>query len=507
MIFLTWLTYSAPASDWFVTPTGAGSKTGMDWNNAWAGSSTFAGVRGGDTIWLAGGNYGVISLSGVNGASGNNVNVKRVLSSDSIPTAAAGWSPAFDSLVNLNGSLNVPKNNFLTVDGRINYGIRITLPATGSAVAIYMGASGNCTNVNFFNIEILGPYNTANTSELDGFWAASSVPYNYDSCDVSNCWIHGFDTLIKVYGYNQSIIEHCKLWDSITESGPHPDVVFLYPCTNFVFRYNSVSNCNAEAIFEQYGAGNLYFYGNTFQCKNSCTLVGIGGTTVYFCNNTVQNGGTYYGIGVSASVALYCENNIFSNCTPSLTGYSNNCYYPVNINGYNAPFGERFSTGSAVNPFSDGLFNLKTNIGPGYARNAGVVIPNVAGQTFNLDANGNVRGADGAWDVGAYEYTDKTVQEPVILTLYSRPVIGVTNAITINWTTDENATSIVNYGNSTAYGYSVTNSNAQMTNSLNITNMMLYTGKTYFQVQSIDSLKRVNNGYLIVPPPLSLLPP
>jgi len=37
-------------------------------------------------------------------------------------------------------------------------------------------------------------------------------------------------------------------------------------------------------------------------------------------------------------------------------------------------------------------------------RNQGVALTSPAGQSFNVDMDGNIRGSDGAWDIGAYEY-------------------------------------------------------------------------------------------------------
>ena len=88
------------SANWYVVSGGAGSKTGANWSNAWdAGGISWSSISAGDTIWLAGGSYASTLAVGKSGVAGNSIQIKRVLSTDSVPTSAAGWSAAFDSQV------------------------------------------------------------------------------------------------------------------------------------------------------------------------------------------------------------------------------------------------------------------------------------------------------------------------------------------------------------------------------------------------------------------------
>src|SRR4029077_9352772 len=56
-----------------------------------------------------------------------------------------------------------------------------------------------------------------------------------------------------------------------------------------------------------------------------------------------------------------------------------------------------------VNCFVDAAnddFNIVSTTGGNFPRNAGTALAT----TYQVDRNGNIHGADGTWDVGAYEY-------------------------------------------------------------------------------------------------------
>src|SRR5208337_4546126 len=107
-MIVLWLAASASAANWYVRPGGAGSKTGADWNNAWdIGSIGWSSVSGGDTIWIAGGTYTSQIIPTKSGSSGNYIYLKRVLSTDGVPSAAAGWSSSYVGQVLIHPS-NVP---------------------------------------------------------------------------------------------------------------------------------------------------------------------------------------------------------------------------------------------------------------------------------------------------------------------------------------------------------------------------------------------------------------
>ena len=86
----------------------AGSNNGTSWTNAWTdfNNINFSSVACGDTIWIAG-NHGGTAYSGKMSSfktctSSTVLLIRRATAADSVPVAAAGWQPTFDSQVVVN---------------------------------------------------------------------------------------------------------------------------------------------------------------------------------------------------------------------------------------------------------------------------------------------------------------------------------------------------------------------------------------------------------------------
>ncbi|MGZ3797033.1 MAG: hypothetical protein ACXVB1_11740, partial [Pseudobdellovibrionaceae bacterium] len=124
---LTLLPQISFATDWFVRANAGGN--GTSWASAWSDVTniSWSSIQPGDTLWIAGGSYGILSL----GKSGNadtptgRIFIKRATSlshgSDS------GWNSAYDSQVVLSSirweTLNV--GSYVTIDGQVDNGISI----------------------------------------------------------------------------------------------------------------------------------------------------------------------------------------------------------------------------------------------------------------------------------------------------------------------------------------------------------------------------------------------
>src|SRR5208282_6813436 len=124
------------ANNWYVRPSSAGSNNGQDWNNAWSISGiNWSSVQPGDTIWLAGGTYSAALNIGKSGSAGNPIYINRVLATDSVAANAAGWNPSFDSKVIIT-QITDTQYSYITVDGRITYGIQIKMGNGGDGITL-----------------------------------------------------------------------------------------------------------------------------------------------------------------------------------------------------------------------------------------------------------------------------------------------------------------------------------------------------------------------------------
>jgi hypothetical protein len=414
------------AVDWYVRPNATGSNNGKDWNNAWSSSSiNWGGVSAGDTVWLAGGSYSSGLSVSKSGASGNTIKIYRVLRTDATPAAAAGWNTAFDSQVQLPGSpgITISSSSHITVNGRTQYGILITI-GKGGGNGIQCGSTG-VTNgdLNFYNIDVLGPYGSAG-SEVFGWKispSTSTLSYVlFDHCRVRGVGI-GLHCLASNVTVQYSIIQDI----APAFSGDHPDVMYCYPSPNMTWRYNSIINCDVDGVFFEYGgAVNFYFYGNIYYSTTNHLIYFKGPDSygpVFIYNNTFQAPNTSaYGYlqASNSSIASGSKvyNNIFYNSFNGFSGFAGftsdyNAYNYTSLGGFGWPSKETHSftfTGSpfiSIPAFTEpvatiGNFHLTPATQAIFQR--GVTLTQDG--YINKDMDGNTRGASGAWYLGAYEY-------------------------------------------------------------------------------------------------------
>jgi hypothetical protein len=557
------LAFSAPAANWYTTPSGAGSKTGTNWNNAWSCTNiTWSSLSAGDTVWFAGGYYSYGDSSGAmfivnqSGTAANRIYLNRATTNDYACTNVAGWLPSYGTnIVMYGGNATMIQwapagfiGSYVTIDGRTTRGWTLIVNTNSGSDGISIGEAGSSnqgggvTNVVFANLDVIGlnyftsptdctqvPQSARGTGIFiyPGYSAGRSVVNTV----FTNCYIHGHTQGFFTYADNKYVVsgvtfDHCQIYNNGANTTNHLEIFYLTMDGPLVIRYCNIWDWSSEGIWVFYtNQFPFYIYGNVFHDKGphadangiedcSSTVQGVGGAMHYVVNNTIYNlsGATWYGKTNNAFLnknSLF-ENNLFISCkqeyktdNPSQKppgtwdyNYANNNI----LNVYGMSVDQHSLNNTRINPLVSpgvgGNFMIVSNIGALYPRNKGVVITNVVDPLlgiidFSKDPNGNTRGADGAWDIGAYEYVSGVVVEPIISNIYSIPIPLSTNSVTIAWTTDENANSIVDYGITTSYGSSITNSSMVTFHEITITNLNTQIS-TYFQIRSIDSQNRMN---------------
>jgi hypothetical protein len=425
----------ARGANWYVRPGGAGAKTGIDWNNAWdCGGIGWSGVNGGDTIWLAGGTYGSSIVPGKSGSAGALVFVKRVLSTDSVPAAAAGWQPSFDSQVIVNASPTIyyktaGLGSYMYWDGRVDAGIKlqfgdVSSPAYCGAVFCGNTGPGGQTQVTFTNIDMSGPF-AGTAYQATQNQTGPLCLYNVSYFTITHCRLHGApDCMGLILASSYVTLDHCKIYDGdCGGTGAHENVLLMWGGVDqFTMRYCEVWNWPVMGFSLGAGVGAMYLYGNIWH-NPSGTSSGMSPSPRFI--ETSSSFGTS-----GATGPLYCYNNTIVDLygtftTSSSAGYwvsgsitrNNIVWNGSTWNSANAPSDQDYDYGNAAlsgshsingtgaSPFIGGTnYHVVATVAANYPRNKGVAIPNVAGHTFNIDMDGNIRGADGAWDMGAYEY-------------------------------------------------------------------------------------------------------
>ena len=448
------LVSTCTAENLYVTPGGSGSHSGADWNNAFTGMGgvvwgSGAGQLGaGDTLWIAGGTY----TSGFT-VSQPSVTIRRASSTYTQCTSAAGWNSTFDSTVTITSAatqvIYCAQDSF-TLDGVSPGGILIN--ATHPWDGLPSGTTVQCSAIRFVSNNCTFQYITTKGAAITSQWQAgfhvgSSAVGVCTGARISYCEIYNSSQGIFCSPTSGLTVEGCSIHTTYASNGIHNNCIYLDTAPNITLRNNQLYDYSASGIsFFPYGAGtdNVQIYGNRFGpnspgssgvCINIDPELGATlGTHFYMYNNV---GYQTYG------ALLRCVNRADRNQKELAGGYfyNNICYGDSTLDsGDNAITHDYnwFSVATAysaiephaivstVNPFvSSGTrdFHIVGTIGAAYPREKGITLTSPFSST---DPDGNTRGSDGAWDIGAYEYVTGVTYSPPATPSNTSPSNGAT---------------------------------------------------------------------------------
>ncbi|MDR3413786.1 MAG: hypothetical protein P4L87_22975 [Formivibrio sp.] len=403
------------ATSYYVRAGAAGSSNGTSWANAWpnVSSISWSSIAPGDTIWIAGGSYGTMTIgkSGTADTATGRIFIKRA--TGAAHGSDTGWSAGFDSLVTVAGmtwsALNV--GSYVTVDGQVDAGILIP-HGDGSGNTSVSFDRGN-SYVTLRNLDLAGPsdlhshHHTGDDRSLDlTAWNGSSYDV-IDHLTVQYVRFHGTCTAIWNMRTSNAIFEYNQIYNVFDDNGAvcHPDVFVTSGTTNLTFRFNKIYQYEDEGIMALNGDnGTMYIYGNLWYAQTNTnarimeTQMGANGPA-YFYNNTID--------GISLGVMTANGGNWAAGSQGR-----NNIWWNTGCNGLSDTDYDFTSSGSCSgthsihsgsNPFGDLLnhdYSLISTVGSTFPRGKGVDL----GAPYDVDANGTARGASGAWDIGAYAF-------------------------------------------------------------------------------------------------------
>lgn len=409
----------------FVNNSATGSNNGTSWANAWTNVSSigWSGLSAGDVVCVAGGTYSGSIKTGANGASGNPITIRRAAAADAAcGSSTAGWNSSFDAQAVISGITLA--NNYVTIDGASSNGFKINLAnASGSPSGIGVSAPTNGVVLRY--IEVSGPCGTTACNQNGDSRSIDLNSWNGSSYNLQNNMtiqynnLHGSCTILWSAHSTNLVIEHNRFADSAdsTPGNPncHPNVVAAQDSTNVAFRYNEVTNWQVEGIMTCPNGGcssSWDIYGNLWHDPMAGSyprvLEAQGNTNgpyrVYnntFVNISYATAGTANG-GAFTSDSVG-RNNIFWN-SPT-TGLPSNDYDLCN-KACGEANGQTYTTTDLFANYAARDYHLAR------ATNAGLSLA----APYNIDYDGNTRGADGVWDRGAYEFGGSSTTKPGIPT-------------------------------------------------------------------------------------------
>jgi len=395
---------AALAANWYVRPSG-GSGAGTNWTAAWNNLNgiNWGLVSPGDTIWVAGGTYTGQLIFGANGTSGSRIFVRRARSDASECTGATGWSSGFDSDVIQSPSTPSPMIHFssgkyITVSGRTtasggSNGWRLdrTTVNSGTGIQSYGTSAAENNTIEYMTLQGMLTHNHPGDQRAVEFVGGGN------GHTLSHLNIVDWESAIYLVGMSNTTIEYCDISRIYTNGPAHANTIIQWDASSgTVIRHNRFHDELGEGIFfEQTGnVSNVKIYGNIFYDTDKVIEIysNVPNLTVY--NNTFAN----------ISWAIY---------TGGMWGAGsverNNLYYNVGT-VYGAPTRSN-NLNTSANPFVNLAgkdYHIINTVGADYPRNAGTALA----AEYATDRDAVTRGADGTWDIGAYEYGAATPATP-----------------------------------------------------------------------------------------------
>ena len=473
VIFITFIfsAKSASAACHTVTPSGSGSQTGADWNNAYAGLPGTL-VRG-DIYYLADGNYGNhLSLS--TPTSGTLIiELRKAQSYDNCTStgwntstmgsgqaywASTGSGQVVDVgsgywIINGNGNnagtnevgcggvqANPPSTMKGPAPNPAACGIRIDdATCTSTATDGCDGGSGvmngGGANIIWESVEWFGQglnANGNNNSETY-FWFATPPLTNVT---ISHSYLHNAGTTFLTVvngGWNNGSFDHNYVWGLFDGSTNHGEAIQLQGSNSGDVVHHNIfrdQQTNGDMVAVIGGTqSDMAFYDNVDFCSAGGTSTScrhndgvIGCFNSQTCSNYLVYNNTFSfpsdcGWNVTGGPStMTVENNIWYNCgSVGMVGGTNTIDYNSYLNsGQSAVGSHDVSTSSAPNPFvnlSGGNLNLASDNADWNNRLA-------LGSPYNTDING----ATFTTDRGAYQYGGSTATAPAAPTGLSATV-------------------------------------------------------------------------------------
>lgn len=386
----------AMAANHFVRSGAAGNNSGSDWTNAW--TTLPSTLTRGDTYYVADGSYGSYTFK--TAASGSTrIYIKKAIASDH--GTDTGWLSSYGDGQAIFTATIYFNTSYWTFDGQ-----------TGSGKAGYgfkIITSGANKLLRFDNVP---SYITVSHVEMQhrGINTESGDDIIYtlgaNHLTISRSYLHDCGRApILLRGTTDSIFEYlyvARNWSTATE---HSEGISAYNGTNRnIVRYSTWEDITGTGVimfdgdgWELYGNVLFYTPGFTGSTGNGAiaTWTGYTVTNAKVYNNTFVNlKGWDTGIWFDLGGSNKSYNNLWYNCERVKFGNNSHDYDWFYNAGTQTETHAQYGAGDPFAASSSYNYHLKA------ATSAGMSLSS----PYNMDMEGKVRGSDGAWDRGAYEY-------------------------------------------------------------------------------------------------------
>jgi hypothetical protein len=420
-LFLLLIFLPASAANHYVRQGATGN--GSDWTNAcgdFTGSCAVSSLVRGDTYYVGAGSY--TSKTWNTPDSGTLViTIKKATTADH--GTDTGWNSAYAAQATFTERNDI-ETDYWVFDGQVgdyatggigSYGFKEQYSVGDYAGC---GSSGGTTGAGFL---LCGSNVTIRYVDCSGY--AGTGDYNYpgqakcieayqgNNWTVSHVAMHGCESCLQG-GQNNWVVEYSYMYNSRSISTNfHNNIYYLGGGSGGIFRYNKAWDYNSEGVFLTEGPlSNIYIYGNVFASDGTQSGYPRGVelrqdfsyTNVFMYNNTFYNLNDGAINDLTGSTGNTCTGCYAWNNLAVLTGYS---FSASAVNQSNNVSDSTTSRFLSVSPLYTADFHLKSATTNGSTLSSTLPASCTVGvNCYNIDPDGKTRGADGTWDVGAYEY-------------------------------------------------------------------------------------------------------
>jgi chitodextrinase len=424
---------------------------GSDWNNAFASLPTT--LQRGATYYIADGSYPSYIFNTPNSGT-SLITIKKATIQDH--GTNTGWNDTYGDGQAVFGSFTLG-SDYLVIDGQTrnenewsdgpSYGFRIN--GVSANTSWFPGVCASNITVKYSNIGGPDVGNIFTGSEpSSGFYIGGFAEFCTD-WTLSRNYVHNTIIPFHMNGTSGGTIEYNWISNSFGKEAIRGQIAMA----NYTIRYNvmkdacqtnpldSTSGCTAEiAIWDGSNFDNNQIYGNiiykTTSQINSGGAIVVGGNGTSWvgppANNTLIYNNTIAGHRGFATASIIINGGTGNICR-------NNLWY------------DEFGTpGCTANTTSN---NIEVNADPfvnyaaGDFRLAAATVPGTPlSSPYNKDIAGVTRGADGVWDIGAYEFVSgpSDTTPPSVPTGLSATAIS-SSQINLSWTASTDNVGVTGY--------------------------------------------------------------
>ncbi|MGZ3743800.1 MAG: hypothetical protein ACXWRA_08110 [Pseudobdellovibrionaceae bacterium] len=423
------LSFTVQAANHYVRSGTAGNGSGIDWTNAYI--SLPQNLVRGDTYYIADGTYGPHNFADAANGS-QTIMIKKAIASDH--GTDTGWQSTYgdgEAVFQSDTTVWEFDTPFYIVDGQRGhgknpggYGFRVFCTASRASSSSFTMGSIVADNITMRHIE--WDWNNGTSATSSGAPRMLGAAANNGIIESSYfhhapSYVHDFGGYPGTTPFTNWLIKD-NYYYMIGGGGgvtAHWELFWWMNFDNSEISHNIFENIFGD-VSGQTGwimvgrTDNLKIHGNLFFCSDSnfCSIGGNGVIATWNNDDYVNTNISIYNNTFAKLSGGYGPHILFAHATLADTGIElkNNLYYNSSFawQGVNVQNNEACGGGQAcagVSPQTGLTSGIFTNYsGNDFHLASATLAGENLGSLFNLDMDNMVRGGDGVWDRGAYEY-------------------------------------------------------------------------------------------------------